>query len=373
MTVRYLLSLTAAIAIAFALLRWNSGVGALLLASILFGAFLFTRPPKKRRKHRLRSAALVFAAIRVYVLCERLAAMSRFVVAIAFCLLLSACSKPPQTRPVAPADPLADLLELVHSGEHEQASELLLESTPTSWLESTSLEEFQLSESQFVDLRPSERNRLSQKQLDHVRDLKTLSRTVVQRAQSAKTRGDDELARRYIAAICQLGAELQESNAVLVLQLTGGSLARTELPADELADFLTVGVYDESRDPFADLAETQERANAEGKRILLQVGGNWCRPCVAIGRYMATNEAVRELLDDHYLVMKVTFPGDHAIEFLSQFPKFEGYPHFFVLESDGTLLRSQDTAILSDGEGFDQGAFVEFLRSNSVTNDGDEP
>ena len=305
--------------------------------------------------------------------CERLSAVSRLVVVVAFCLLLSACSKPPQTRPVAPPDPLADLLELVHRGEYEHASELLLESTPTSWLESTSLEEFQLSESQFVDLRPSERDRLSQKQLDHVKDLQTLQRTVVQRAQSAKTQGDDELARRYIAAICQLGAELQDSNAVLVLQLTGSSLARTELPVDELADFFTVGVYDESRDPFADLAETQERATAEGKHILLQVGGNWCRPCIAIGRYMATNEAVRELLGDHYLVMKVTFPGDHAIEFLSQFPKFEGYPHFFVLESDGTFLRSQDTEVLSDGEGFDQGAFIEFLQSNSVTSGGDEP
>lgn len=304
--------------------------------------------------------------------CVRLSAIGRFLVVVALCISLSACSKPTPTRPVAP-DPLADLLELVHNGEHDQASELLLESAPITWLESTSLEEFQLSEAQFVDLTGSEQNRLSQKHIDRVNDLKTLARAVVRRAQAAKAQGDDELARRHIAAICQLGTELRESNAVMVLQLTGSSLAKTELPADESADFYTVGVYDESRDPYADLSKTQERAAAEGKRILLLVGGNWCPPCVAIGRYMSTNEAVRELLDEHYLVMKVTFPGDHAVKFISQFPGVEGYPHFFVLGRHGTFLHSTGTAALSDGDGFDQDSFVDFLRSNIGSTGDDEP
>ncbi len=37
----------------------------------------------------------------------------------------------------------------------------------------------------------------------------------------------------------------------------------------------TVAQYDPSRDPQADFAATVEQATADGKRIILEVGGNW--------------------------------------------------------------------------------------------------
>ena len=127
------------------------------------------------------------------------------------------------------------------------------------------------------------------------------------------------------------------------------------------ADFYTVSTYDKSADPTIDLAKTIERAKAENKRIILQVGGDWCGWCSLITEDMSTNPTVRSHLDKNFLVMKVTFPGDHAEEFLAAYPKCEAYPHFFVLDKDGSFMHSQGTSELEKGKGYDDGVFMEFL------------
>ncbi len=128
-------------------------------------------------------------------------------------------------------------------------------------------------------------------------------------------------------------------------------------------DFYTVSHYDEKRDPTSDLVTTIERAKAENKRILIQVGGEWCGWCHRISKYIETNEVVRGLTTEHFLVMKVTYPSEYAESFLENYPKIDGYPHFFVLEQDGTLLHSQGTAELEQGKSYNQSVFSDFLTS----------
>jgi thioredoxin-related protein len=131
--------------------------------------------------------------------------------------------------------------------------------------------------------------------------------------------------------------------------------------SEDQAGFYTVGHYDKTGDPDADLAATIKRAGSEEKRILLQVGGDWCGWCARISDYMQTNEKVRSLLDQSFVVMKVTYPGDNAEEFLAQYPECNAYPHFFVLEKDGTFLYSQGTGELEQAESYDEKIFTDFL------------
>ena len=125
--------------------------------------------------------------------------------------------------------------------------------------------------------------------------------------------------------------------------------------------FYTVSTYDKTIDPAEDLAKTIQRATEENKRIILQVGGDWCGWCTRISNYMSTNDTVRSHLEDNFLVMKVTYPGDHAKAFLANYPKCEAYPHFFVLEPNGEFLHSQGTGELEKGKGYDDAVFIEFL------------
>lgn len=132
---------------------------------------------------------------------------------------------------------------------------------------------------------------------------------------------------------------------------------------DSTPSFYSVGHYDKHGDPTTDLDETLKQARTEGKRVMLQVGGDWCGWCKLITNYMDTNEKVHKILDDNFVVMKVTSPADNAEAFLSQYPSCEGYPHFFVLENDGTFLHSQGTAELEEGKGYNQERFVAFLEA----------
>ena len=128
------------------------------------------------------------------------------------------------------------------------------------------------------------------------------------------------------------------------------------------ATFYTVDHYDVTRDPTADLAETIQRATKEKKRILIQVGGDWCGWCRLMSKFMETDPVISKTLTDNFLVMKVTIDKDQSNEaFLSKYPGKNGFPHLFVLESDGSLLHSQGTAELEKGQGYDQELFQKFL------------
>ena len=126
--------------------------------------------------------------------------------------------------------------------------------------------------------------------------------------------------------------------------------------------FYTVDHYDPSRDPHADLAMTIERASRENKRIFVQVGGNWCRWCALMSKFIENSPGVRAALEQGYLLMKVHYSPEQPNEdFLSQFPERPGYPHVFILDTNGTLVHSQATAELEAGEGYDEGAYLGFL------------
>jgi thiol:disulfide interchange protein len=111
-----------------------------------------------------------------------------------------------------------------------------------------------------------------------------------------------------------------------------------------------VDVYDPARNPADDLAQAILVAQAENKRILLELGGDWCIWCKYMDEFYATHPDILQYRVDHYVLIKVNVSEDNMNEgFLSQYPTVDGYPHIFILESDGTFLHSQDTAELEDG------------------------
>src|SRR5262245_41978332 len=60
--------------------------------------------------------------------------------------------------------------------------------------------------------------------------------------------------------------------------------------------------------------------------------------------------------------MKVNYSSeDTNEEFLSTYPQVPAYPHFFVLDTDGSFLHSQGTAELEEGRGYNERVFLEFL------------
>ena len=121
--------------------------------------------------------------------------------------------------------------------------------------------------------------------------------------------------------------------------------------------------FDPSRDPFADLETAKVEAKRGGKRILVDVGGEWCSWCHILDEFVGGDAQIRSFRDEHYVWVKVNYSEENENKaFLAQFPQIPGYPHLFVLDNDGKLLHSQLTAELEKGKGYDRKKFFDFLK-----------
>jgi thioredoxin-related protein len=120
--------------------------------------------------------------------------------------------------------------------------------------------------------------------------------------------------------------------------------------------------YDPRADPEKDLAAARAEAARLDKRILVKVGGEWCGWCHRMDKFIAGTASVKAKIEKGFVVLKVNYSEENRNEkFLGRFPKVKGYPHLFVLDSDGRLLHSQDTGQLEERKGYSRERFEGFL------------
>jgi thiol:disulfide interchange protein len=120
--------------------------------------------------------------------------------------------------------------------------------------------------------------------------------------------------------------------------------------------------FDPKRDPEADLAAALAKAKAEGRRVIVDVGGEWCAWCRILDRFFDAHADLDALRTSRYVWLKVNFSKENENRaFLARWPKVAGYPHLFVLDADGRLLHSQDTGELESGKSYDPAKMRAFL------------
>ena len=121
--------------------------------------------------------------------------------------------------------------------------------------------------------------------------------------------------------------------------------------------------FDPQRNPSADVKAAVKKATKNHKRILLDVGGEWCIWCHRLDKFIEENAEVRTYLNKNFIVIKVNVSEENKNEkFLSQFSKVPGYPHFFVLDTDGKFLHSQGTGELEKDKSYSAELILSFLK-----------
>jgi thiol:disulfide interchange protein len=121
--------------------------------------------------------------------------------------------------------------------------------------------------------------------------------------------------------------------------------------------------YDPKRDPAADVRAAVGEAQRSGRRILLEVGGEWCVWCHVLQDLVTGDREVGTRLRGGFVVVKVNWsPENENVQFLRAYPPIPSYPHFFVLESSGTYLGSQSGADFVTGTGYDRTKLLAFLK-----------
>ncbi len=135
-----------------------------------------------------------------------------------------------------------------------------------------------------------------------------------------------------------------------------------------------VATFDPQRNPSSDLKQAIEEAQRTNRRILLDVGGQWCIWCKYLDQFFDSHPDLKALRDSNYVWMKVNMSQENENrQFLSQYPSFHRYPHFLVLTTDGRFEHSQDTSPLEQGKSYSPDRMKEFLNRWAAPQEIDSP
>jgi thiol:disulfide interchange protein len=126
--------------------------------------------------------------------------------------------------------------------------------------------------------------------------------------------------------------------------------------------------FDPNRDAQDDLDHALTMAQAQGKLVFVDLGGEWCTWCHIFDRFVAAHPEVKNSLDEKYVVVKVNYsPQNRNEQLLSRWPKAKGYPHFYILDAGGRVLHSQASAELEAGNDYDEAKMLALLRRQLAT------
>ncbi|MFY9620828.1 MAG: thioredoxin family protein [Pyrinomonadaceae bacterium] len=149
---------------------------------------------------------------------------------------------------------------------------------------------------------------------------------------------------------------------VLSFALICGLTAFVSQTAVAQSTYTPVTKYDAKRNAARDIDDAVAEAKRTNRRILLVVGGDWCSWCHTLDNYFAAHPELKALRDKNFVTVKINFTDEDPNEaVLSRYPRAEGYPHIFVLDSDGKFLHSQDTGVLESGNSYNLEKMTNFL------------
>ncbi|HEY4300233.1 MAG TPA: thioredoxin family protein [Candidatus Didemnitutus sp.] len=115
-------------------------------------------------------------------------------------------------------------------------------------------------------------------------------------------------------------------------------------------------IYDTKVDGSTLVENAIVTANATHRRILLDLGANWCIWCRHLHHTFETDPEVRKALDDNFVLVMVdmnTHDGKNRNVSLNRYyedPLKNGLPVLIVLEKDGRPLITEDTSKLENGK-----------------------
>ncbi len=130
-------------------------------------------------------------------------------------------------------------------------------------------------------------------------------------------------------------------------------------------------VYDESIDPMEQIDGALAQAKAQSKFVVCQVGGNWCPWCLEFARFITADEEISKTIRDNYVYIHVNYnprkTSDKAAaaKMLKRLgnPQRFGFPVFVVLDSGGSILHIQDSALLELDKSYDKAKVLRFFRN----------
>jgi thioredoxin-related protein len=142
---------------------------------------------------------------------------------------------------------------------------------------------------------------------------------------------------------------------------TGFILSQSKMKIDK--PVVKIAKFDPARDAAKDIENAIKEATESHKRIIIDVGGEWCIWCHRLDTLFIKNPDLYKYMNKHFVYVKVNMsPENRNKELLSKYPPIPGYPHWFVLDSDGKVLKSESSGEFEEGKGHSPKKVMAFLK-----------
>ncbi|MGD0189552.1 MAG: thioredoxin family protein [Rhizomicrobium sp.] len=122
--------------------------------------------------------------------------------------------------------------------------------------------------------------------------------------------------------------------------------------------------FSEYADADADVAHAFAQARAQNKRVLIDLGGNWCADCRILSGIMELPE-VRRFLDTYYVIAIVDVGRfNRNLQIPARFgitARLEAVPCILIANPDGRLVNGGHTFALDDARSMAPQEIVDWL------------
>ncbi len=137
-------------------------------------------------------------------------------------------------------------------------------------------------------------------------------------------------------------------------------------PIDSLSklEITQMRPYDESADANAQFDAAFARAKAAHKRLLIDLGGNWCGDCIVLANFMRL-PAVSKFIRAHYEVVAVDVGRfNKNLQIPARFgltERLKGVPTILVVTPDGKLVNGNNVFATADARNMTPQALADYL------------
>jgi len=156
--------------------------------------------------------------------------------------------------------------------------------------------------------------------------------------------------------------------AVLLLSATT-AFAAVPAPKPSIATLADLPVvvnapYDEKADADAAVAAAFAKAKASHKRVLLDLGGNWCPDCIVLANFLQLPE-IKAFVARHYVMAAVDVGRfNKNLQVPARFgytTRLKGVPTVLIAEPDGTLVNGSDVFAFTDARHMTPQGLADYL------------
>ena len=127
-------------------------------------------------------------------------------------------------------------------------------------------------------------------------------------------------------------------------------------------------VYNEDINPLEQIDQAVAQAQAEGKFVICQVGGNWCPWCLRFADFITNDSTINAVIEQNFVYIHVNYHprkagevGKALMKRLNNAGRF-GFPVFVVLDGQGNIIHIQDSGYLEEDKSYNAKKVLTFFQ-----------